>query len=104
MVRSPSLWEVADALEYVWRELRHMPISATSELSTPWIEALKAVSQALTLIDSEASSVEIAEAKKDIALAFCTLRLKASTTEIHAALDKIRDGVLDAGTNLTEWV
>jgi hypothetical protein len=68
-----------------------------------WIEALKAVSQALELIERNAPSLEIVMAKKKVAFAILSLRLIATTTEVHSALDKIRDGVQDAGTCLTEW-
>jgi hypothetical protein len=102
MGKSTSQWEVADALVYAWRELRHMPVPIANPLAMSWIEALGAVCNALDLIASGAPCQEIAKAKYDVALAIANLRLVA-TIEVHRILDDIAAGVQDAGADLIVW-
>ncbi len=95
-------WEVADALDYAWRKLRGMAVRPGTPIVEYWTGALKAVSDALSLVESHAPSETLACAKREVAKFMHTLIL-AGGGELAEEIDNIMGGFSDAGVDLSDW-
>lgn len=96
-------WEVADALFYVWDQLRAMPIAVGDSAAQYFPAALEAVRNAFELIEMDAHAEAVAAAKHGAATALLALRLATTTKDGYRILENVTDAVRDAGTDLADW-
>lgn len=92
----------AIARAYAWRKLRGMIVRPGTPIVEYWTGALKAVSDALSLVENQESNEAFACAMREVAKFMHTLIL-AGGGELAEEINNILGGFSDAGVDLSDW-
>ncbi|RDU94569.1 hypothetical protein [Trinickia dinghuensis] len=94
--------ELTEALKAAWGMLLEMPVSIDDPEASQLAPALEAVLDLHDLIEMQAQDNAIATAMTNVSTAMVALSM-ADSKEVRAVVRKIRDKVLDAGSDIKDW-
>lgn len=96
-------WGLVEALEYAWKELRAMPVAASSHIAPPLSSVLSSIAAICRDMADQGTDIGFDAELKGLANDFCLLELAVSCEDLSERLRQIRAGFIDAGTDVANW-
>jgi hypothetical protein len=98
-----SQWGLVEALEYAWKELRAMPVPASSHIAPPLSSVLSSIAAICREMQDRGTDKGFDVELKGLATEFCLLELAVNSEVLSEQLRRIRAGFIDARTDMADW-
>lgn len=96
-------WGMVEALEYAWKQLRAMPVAASSHMAPPLSSVLSSIAAICRDMADQGTDIGFDVELKGLASDFCLRELAANSADLCERLKQIRAAFIDAGTDMANW-